>query len=37
LLGETILPLQLVGGAVTLTGCAAVIWFKGKTELVSRI
>jgi len=29
-LGETIMPLQLIGGAVTLIGCASVIWFYGK-------
>jgi len=30
LLKETILPLQLVGGAITLAGCAAAIWFNDK-------
>jgi len=31
LLGETIMPLQLLGGAITLIGCASVIWLYGKT------
>ena len=33
LLGETITSLQMIGGAITITGCAAVIWFKDRTEL----
>jgi len=37
ILGETILPLQIIGGAITLIGCTAVIWFKGRTELVGRV
>jgi len=36
LLGETILPLQLIGGAIALTGCAAVIWYKGRTEIFNK-
>ena len=35
-LGETILPLQIIGGAILLTGCAAVIWFKDRTELYGK-
>jgi len=31
ILNETILPLQMVGGAITLAGCAAVIWYNGKS------
>jgi len=33
-LKETILPLQLVGGAIALIGCAAVIWYKGRIEIL---
>jgi len=36
LLNETVLPLQLVGGAIALIGCAAVIWYKGKTEIFNK-
>jgi len=36
LLSETVLPLQLVGGAIALIGCAAVIWYKGKTEIFNK-
>jgi len=36
LLGEIILPLQLIGGAIALSGCAAVIWYKGKTEIFNK-
>ncbi|MCL1896457.1 MAG: DMT family transporter [Clostridiales bacterium] len=34
-LGETILPLQLAGGAVTLAGCAVVIWVRGQAGMYS--
>jgi drug/metabolite transporter (DMT)-like permease len=36
-LGEMILPLQLLGGAITLAGCATVIWFLGKAGPVTRL
>ena len=30
-LSETIMTLQIVGGAITLIGCASVIWYNGKS------
>jgi len=31
ILNESILPLQLLGGAITLIGCGSAIWYNGKS------
>jgi len=35
-LGEIITPGQMIGGAITLIGCAAVIWYSGRADLSGR-